>query len=179
MRPRPSLFKLRCSGLLTLLVLLVLGTTGCSVENPTVPADDISADKAADPMVPFRGEYTTSLEFGPFGPDSFILNITAEGTATHLGRNTWFAASEVTYAGQQTAAGSFLSASGDELSWEGGGVVSTLEDGTRVFSGEWTVTGGTGRFDGATGGGSYEGSAMETAGQIAFTGEVSRPGRNR
>lgn len=175
----PTLFKLRSPGLRALLVLLVLGTAGCSVENPIVPADDADAVKATGPMVPFRGEYTTSLEFGPFGPDSFILNITAEGTATHLGRNTWFAASEVTYAGQQTAAGSFLSASGDELSWEGGGVVSTLEDGTREFSGEWTVTGGTGRFDGATGGGSYEGSAMATAGQITFTGEISRPGRNR
>jgi len=164
---------------LALLALLVLGAAGCSVDNPAVPEGGDGADKAADPTVPFRGQYTTSLSFGPFGPESFILNIDAEGTATHLGRNTWSAASEVTYAGQQTAAGSFLAANGDALSWAGGGTVATLEDGTRVFSGEWMVTGGTGRFAGATGGGAYEGSALATAGQITFTGEISRPNRGR
>ncbi len=51
------------------------------------------------------------------------------------------------------------------------------ETGTITFGGEWTVTGGSGRFKNAAGCGTYAGSgdAPTGVGDITFVGEVSQP----
>lgn len=170
-----------------LMVLLV----GCSGEDLTAPdaagPGSLAAKAASNPvedqmdmngsnqMVPFRGRYDTVV--GPPN-DEGEFSIWGEGQATHLGRNTWYSLSSIDAEGNQTGSTAAVAANGDEFhySYEGG---STPPDatGALTFWGEWVCTGGTGRFEGATGGGTYEGTAnvFVGVGQINLVGEISRP----
>jgi len=62
---------------------------------------------------------------------------------------------------------------------EGSFAGTIIEDGGNVsFEGEYTFSGGTGRFSGASGSGTYAGTANLPAamGQVTFSGTVSSPG---
>ena len=107
---------------------------------------------AADKEIPFRGSLqavqTSNIQF----PTAFVKG-SGSGNATHLGRFT------VTYEAEVNlviAAGSgfwhFIAANGDSLFTEGNGQASPTEN-PDVFLVVETliITGGTGRFAGATG----------------------------
>jgi hypothetical protein len=46
-----------------------------------------------------------------------------------------------------------------------------------TFQGMWIVVGGTGRFEDATGSGTYSGSAAGTVGEFTLEGTISGQGR--
>ncbi len=141
---------------------------------------------------PFKAFYTTELSYTVV-PPNLVLDITAEGNATRLGKSTFQSDSWVNITTPlpfpQTGNITFTAANGDKLyaSFIGNAnpyVCNEVEDctdfvGNFVF-GEWlggVPMDGTGRFEGATGGGTYYGSANNTIaqGQITFDGVLINP----
>lgn len=115
----------------------------------------------ADPSVrPFKG---TVVGEATFPSAEFCVPIpvqtvsTAAGTFSHLGRTTMSSrhcappADEIT--GGETT---LVAANGDQLFITYGGVL-TFDPEVIEFNGEFQIVGGTGRFDGATGGGAMTG----------------------
>lgn len=192
----------------TLFILLLASLfimVGCSGENPAAPqatgtdhsvttsdnqvvkegsGNDLAELKKNNGMVPFRGTYTTTVaEAGFIPPSTALLDLWGEGRATHLGKSTWYSLSSVDIeTGAQWGSTVEIAANGDEFHYDylGGSGVDP-ETGLSFFWGDWTATGGTGRFAGGTGGGTYEGTADVSlgTGQITLVGEISRPNRNR
>jgi hypothetical protein len=99
---------------------------------------------------------------------------TGTGTALHLGQVSLTASDCVTVVAVQTPQGQWvpvpvafqegqlklLAANGDEVYAAYGGRVQPQPDGSLKLSGQYQVTGGTGRFSGATGSGTLTGSFM-------------------
>jgi hypothetical protein len=119
-------------------------------------------DAAAAEQVPFSGTFTTSGTATPCGPLTFCLSVQGAGTAMHLGRTT-ITRSIVTrntlvpcpdVAGgtirEFTDTLTLTAANGDALTMTGSG--TSCANGIDVISsGTYAVTGGTGRFSGASG----------------------------
>jgi hypothetical protein len=80
--------------------------------------------------------------------------------------------------GLQTGESILTAANGDTLTIEIAGTFSAPQGplGPVTFSGSWTVIAGTGRFEGAAGGGTYTGSALIPNGALALNGSISRRG---
>jgi len=104
--------------------------------------------------VPFKGSWsgvTVSAEFSNFPP---IVDIVAEGTGqlTHLGR--YFMSSPHTtdvFTGETIGDQIFTAANGDTLTAFCAGFPQPQPDGDVIGSLDCEITGGTGRFEGASG----------------------------
>jgi hypothetical protein len=144
-------------------VVLVIGLM--IVAMPTVAS-------AAPTGAPFVASYAGSATFTNAGTGQF----SGTGTARLLGAST--NSGELVFRGPDTSCPGglantnteTLTASNDDI------LVLTMHDfacpiGTNVFhgTGHWEVTGGTGRFLGATGQGTVEGGADFNVGKFAFT----------
>jgi hypothetical protein len=126
----------------------------------------------------FSGEFTT--EFMP--PSSLHVLVTGLGNATHLGATSAVSTDELVNLEDNSGTATFTltGANGDtvvvwltfQLSVVPGGFTSAAE---------YTVIGGTGRFDGATGSGLGAASGMFTGpttgvGSFTLSGTISSPG---
>ena len=193
------MYSRRISSICILILTFVL-LVGCSGEGPleprsqglglspagsTIPAiphpsgDDPVGMDANEGMVPFRGTYTTVVaEAGFIPPTTALLDLWGDGYATRLGKSAWYSLSSVdVVTGVQSGSTVEIAANGDEFHYDYlGGSIQDDVTGKATFWGDWVVTGGTGRFAGATGGGTYEGTADVTqgTGQITLIGEISR-----
>jgi len=143
-----------------------------------VVAGSVSVAPAAadDAVVPFHATYATQpTPVGPPANGVITLAIPGEGKATHLGESAWYANSWVDmkpYPWIQTGEMEFTAANGDQLfgTFAGEGVPTGA---TSVrFEGKFTITGGTGRFEGVTGTGTYHGTADGNEGMLYFDGEL-------
>ena len=123
---------------------------------------------------PIRARLMTSFDPGGIGTipplgcfaDGLAFEIEAGGLVTHLGRSTLTAVSEVFFpTGEQCGEAVVTAANGDELWFDFEGGSATDPTGQITFSGNWAITGGTGRFADAEGGGTYAGSANAASGQ--------------
>jgi len=134
--------------------------------------------------IPFHANFitqvTTFLEFP-------ILHVTVngKGKATHMGTTTAFTDDQIQNVidGSGSATYTLTAARGDTLTLAlvvpVGGTIN-IEGGV-IFSGTYSVTGGTGRFNGATGSGVFGGSGLfltetDGIGAFALAGTVSLPG---
>jgi hypothetical protein len=101
--------------------------------------------------LPFRGTITTADQ-GVVVPPNLLVNGTAEGTATHLGRYTAITEA-VAPLGGNTATGSyvFTAANGDQFTATFSGSAEPAGGGGLRFTEVLTIVSGTGRFAGATG----------------------------
>lgn len=140
---------------------------GTSAVGPAVAARD-----AASPVcVPFKVHGSPgSLEIagGP-PPAPLDLTLTGEGQATHLGHYTSSARAVVTFTSEGAAfdgGGTFTAANGDELvfTYTGDFFPGPVPSGV----GTYEIDGGTGRFDGATGSGTFRSDDNHTT----FDGDV-------
>jgi hypothetical protein len=142
--------------------------------------------------VPFRAHEENSIVIVPpflcvppdfpdnCSPLNTILHAEFPGVirGTHVGSGTIFSTSQVDFSVfpfAQTTQAVITAANGDELHWDGVGIgflVEGFPDST-VFNGNFTFVGGTGRFENATGGGTYAGSANTAAAQGQFDMEGS------
>jgi hypothetical protein len=110
------------------------------------------------------------------------LEISGEGRATHMGRIAVSGPSQVIPTSQtgglQTGESTLTAANGDILEIAFAGTFNAPQgfSGPVTSAGSWRVTGGTGRFDDARGGGSYSGSAMIPTGILLLDGTISRRG---
>jgi len=134
--------------------------------------------------IPFHANFitqvTTFLEFP-------ILHVTVngKGKATHMGTTTAFTDDQIQNVVDRSGSATYTltAARGDTLTLAlvvpVGGTIN-IEGGV-IFSGTYTVTGGTGRFNGATGSGVFGGSGLfltetDGIGAFALVGTISLPG---
>ena len=126
---------------LTLALLAVLALAG--------PA----AASAQEKQVPFRGSFEGLATVAPLAPPFVAVDIEGGGQATHLG-NFEVSIPHVTNRSNGTAAGTyvFTAANGDTLTADfTSKVTPTGVPGVVSVAVTATITGGTGRFAGATG----------------------------
>jgi hypothetical protein len=141
---------------------------------------------AAGQQVPFHGNLQGTVERGPVegAPPHVLVLVEAEGQATHLGDFTVSVPHQVDLA-TKTAHGTytFTAANGDTLTadFEGASMPSPTTPGVLLIVEKATITGGTGRFAGASGGFIVERSYDTVAGTTtgSFEGTVSSPGTKK
>ena len=151
-----------------LLMLLLLGA--CSSETPFQPALDKQGSDVVEvtgtPTVPYHDDSLTTFSFIPPFPDppaqpfsNFIIR--GSGTTSHMGKSQMYEVSQLNVmTGIQTGTGVTTGARGVELWYEYEGSGSDPDaNGDLSFSGSITITGGTGIFEGASGEGTYHGTA--------------------
>jgi hypothetical protein len=131
----------------------------------------------ASDSVPFSGSAEGAIVSAAPDPAGLLVTVSAEGEATYLGR---FSREEVLLldAGTGTIAGTivFTAANGDELS----GVVAGQFTSLTTVAGTYTFTGGTGRFENASGEADF---SLATADgihfEVEFAGNLSSVGANK
>jgi hypothetical protein len=135
---------------------------------------------AAGEQVPFRGRLEAIVTRTPLAPPLVSVLVEGAGDATHLGRFT-FTFPHIVNTATRTGVGAyhFVAANGDTLSADVSGLASpTATPGVLSIVEAATITGGTGRFAGATGGFTiarwFDTIAGTTAG--SFNGTISSPG---
>ena len=115
----------------------------------------------------------------PLGGDACTLLASFSGMieGDHIGVGTIAATSVVNFCtGVQTSEAVITAANGDQLSFETVGNFDPSDPTNVSFWGDFTFTGGTGRFANATGSGTYAGTADTIAGvgQYDMNGMISR-----
>jgi hypothetical protein len=141
-----------------------------------VPAGRATAGQ----QVPFKGSLDGVATVTPLAPPVVFVLVEGGGTATHLGQ---FSVSipHLVNRSNSTVVGSyvFTAANGDTLTADFTGLVTATDvPGVRLTVDTATITGGTGRFAGATGSFTVERLVDTTAGTTAgsFMGTISTPG---
>jgi hypothetical protein len=134
---------------------------------------------AGDP-VPLRGTLEGTVTVTPLEPPFESVDIEGTGNATQLGRFTLEVPHTVNLA-EGTGSGSFIftAANGDTLSAEFIGQATLLAPGVVALSETAVITGGTGRFAGASGSFTVERTFYPANGTTvgSFEGTVSSPGQ--
>jgi hypothetical protein len=161
---RKTMNRHRSTAGLALAVALVLALTG---------------PIAADEQVPFKGTLAGDVTVAP-APPSLSVDIKATGNATHLGQFT-LDIPHLVNPGNGTAWGTyeFTAANGDKVFAEFKGIATPTDVAGVLYIVEYaTITGGTGRFAGATGAFTTERLYDRIAGTTigSFEGTVSSPG---
>ena len=162
--------------------------TACSENRLTSPAATFSklapttTSQSVNAERPFGGRCDTDITISPplagDAPDVLRLHIEYLCQLAHLGRTTAIVEQVVTFTGATTAIASnttvYTAANGDELfvSWTGTASSSGADN---TFSGPETITGGTGRFAGATGSTWVSGTASfaTMTGQFTSVGTIT------
>lgn len=128
---------------------------------------------------PFHGTYqTTTTIVDPTPPDQEIM-VQGTGTATHLGRSTLDSYSYIDRPTNQFHGTATLTAANDdELHMTFYGSTTYPGDGTVFIERHYTITGGTGRFAGASGSlASYStGTAGNPPGSVSNFNRISFEG---
>ena len=147
---------------------------------PTTDADaSLAARSVEEKEVPFKGTLEGTVTVTPLTPPFASVLIEGAGHATHLGRFTVEIPHQVNQAvrmGSGTYV--FTAANGDTLTADFTGVATVLSPGVISTTETATITGGTGRFAGATGSFTAERvfnmATLTTTG--SFEGTISSPG---
>jgi hypothetical protein len=162
------------------LVLLLLLTVIALVLVTTVSASS---------EVPFSAKLSGSVSDTNCGVLTLCLTGTDHGRATHLGIATLTKTATITITftpcddggvlTTYTESGTLIAANGDTLFLSGGGTACAA-NGHAIASGELTVTGGTGRFAGATGSldESIDHNLVTDTENVSLSGTISSPGSN-
>lgn len=161
--------RLGIAGMAAAALGLSLGATACrDATSPTTSAPAVARSLAAVPgRLPFRVDYVISPQLLLPGDDGFpercptgqgeVATIaTGEGVATYLGQVTEAESNCVDFATLTLTQGEFMltGANGDQVEGEFEGSASSNPPPPNAdLSCTWTITGGTGRFAGATGAG--------------------------
>jgi hypothetical protein len=133
---------------------------------------------------PFHANFVTQFKSVVEYPNLHVT-VNSRGQATYMGRTTAFTDDQLVSLidGSGTATYTLTGANGDTvvlaLVVQVGGTINV--EGGVIFSGSYTITGGTGRFSGATGSGAFAGSALfltetDGIGAFAVAGTISPPG---
>ena len=139
-------------------LLLICAVAGCTGDAPTAISTGGGATaraSASAAVLPFHGTVDSASHIAvyDFGTNTAFIHLVGTGTATHVGRYTLvvdYALSLLTTAGSERM--TLTAANGDVLTAEGTAQGTPSEDGQSLSSLErLTITGGTGRFVGATG----------------------------
>ena len=134
---------------------------------------------AAAHEVPFSAAFTTEFESAVVFPIAHI-SVTGDGYGLHMGRSTAVTTDQSVnlITGEGAATYTLTAANGDTVVLSLEFTIAFQPTGV-TFEGTYVVTGGTGRFAGATGSGSASGSATFTGmsngfGSFAVDGTISK-----
>ena len=130
--------------------------------------------------VPFHATIDTQpVPIGSCGPTCAILSIPGDGQGLHMGRLEMEGQTQIDFVTLvQTGSSVLTAADGSSLSMEfEGAFVPGPTPADATFSGSWNTVSGTGRFEGVSGGGTYDGSADASGGLLHLDGTLSHPGR--
>jgi hypothetical protein len=134
---------------------------------------------AAHDQVTFRGRLAGAVSVTPLDPPLESVQIEATGNATQLGSFTLEIPHLVNLA-LGTAEGSFVftAANGDTLTADFAGEATLIAPGVVAIHETAVITGGTGRFAGATGSFTADRTFYPAAGETvgSFEGTISSPG---
>lgn len=143
---------------------------------------EIGVVKAKGATVPFKVDCVTYPEVvgGGLGLGYFVLEIPADCIGTHLGNSDWYADSFVDISTPpppfpQTGEMVFTAANGAQLVGTFSGLAAPNNIGGFDYWGTYQITGGTGRFSGASGSGTYYGGADGETGVLTFEGTLMNP----
>jgi hypothetical protein len=141
----------------------------------------LAGPAAAGEQVPFKGSLAGDVTITPLTPPYLQADVEATGNATQLGQFSLDIPHKVNRA-NGTALGSyeFTAANGDMLFADFTGQATPTETpGVLYIEETATITGGTGRFAGATGSFTVERLFDNIAGTTigSFEGTISAPGR--
>ena len=179
---------------LTVIILSALFFTACSKESDILLADNAktgitSSGNLRQNERPFKGSFFTSIDPDPSntplvcsGGFPIPGRLLVHGNATHLGELIWqestlqhssCALNTTTLVLTTVVTGQLTASNGDRIFYSGNDVidVSNLLTGngpTGTIAGEWTITGGTGRFQGASGSITISGSVDFTTIVVSF-----------
>jgi hypothetical protein len=134
-------------------VVVLLARISCALITIVLVSAAFAISAVAQQQLPFKGTLSgvETDQFEP--PNTLAVNGTGSGNATHLGLFT--VEYEVTVdlaTGAGPAAAHFVSANGDSLFCEGYGQgTDSGTPGVAMIVESYIITGGTGRFAGATG----------------------------
>jgi len=171
-------------------LLSVVLVAGCAQDAPMVLSPeglDTQISGSAAQVVPFRATYRAPAGLQPVSPEvcsTELADITSGGgQATHLGRFTGETFSCVDLATLQVTDGRFtmLGADGSQITGTYTLQGTPLSPTVIRLDGPFTITGGTRRFAGATGGGQITGTIDLATNQLVleFDGTVSSVGSLR
>ncbi len=130
---------------------------------------------AAAAETPFKSDFTLQASFVPVTPGVFLGTTSGAGHASHLGRVA-ATSTEVldftAFPGRLSVRDGqlvMIAANGDELHWSysGGGPLPDAS-GLSAITGTFVITGGTGRFADASGGGTVEGVASVVTNTVSL-----------
>ena len=165
-------------------LVLVAFSVGCAGPNsPTAPSvspgfSGFGATAQATHSVPFKGSFEGSQTLTPGAPGFGTVNGSATGTGTHLGEFAVVFPHAVNFA-TRTGVGTytFTAANGDTLTASFTGAASGAPPLVSIVE-HATVTGGTGRFAGATGTFTAQRQFNQVTGVTTgtFEGEISSVG---
>lgn len=133
---------------------------------------------AAGDQVPFQGTLSGTVTVTPLTPPIASVEIDGTGVATQLGRFTLDVPHIVNQATRiATGTYEFTAANGDTLTASFSGQATLVAPGVLTVAETATITGGTGRFDGATGSFTSERTFTVATGQTTgtFHGWISTP----
>ena len=160
--------------LFCLLVVVVLALAGCRVAD-VFDGDESSAkgptvQRTDDDTDPFRATAETTFEVvPPFPPPTVNLAIEGSGRSSPFGQFTFSGTSAIdAVTGEVAGINVITYHNGDELHWTNTGVSVQDPSGTAVVDGEFTIAGGTGRFENASGSGTIVITAELAAGTSEF-----------
>ncbi len=154
---------------------------------PTAPASAIGGTAVSDAKggseLPFKGSLEGAATITPLPPSSLSVSIEGTGNATHLGRFT-VENTHVVNTTDRTATGTyeFAAANRDTLTAGFNGQASlTATPGVLSIVETATITGGTGRFAGATGSFTVERLFNQVTGLTtgSFEGTISSSGAGK
>jgi len=145
----------------------------------------LAAPAAAGAQVPFKGRVQGAEVATPVDATHLAVTRMSTGNATHLGRFTAVANFVVDLTpgvgfGIATGTVVFTAANGDTVIADTvGHATPTATPGVLSIAESGTITGGTGRFAGATG--SYSGTGVLSGGfsTASFEGTISSPGASK
>jgi len=141
------------------------------------------AASAAGSPLPFTGSYAGAAAFA----DPTTVTFRGTGIATHLGASTTQGHAVMTGPDSRCPGGvanvnsqTLTAANGDSLTITSHDVACPISSNVLRGTGKWVVTGGTGRFSGASGQGTLEGYSDFYQGVFRFqlTGTISAPSQN-
>ena len=135
----------------------------------------LAAPTAAHHDVPFRALIDTEINVdGECGPGCVVLGIGGTGNATHVGRLQISGPSQIDFTSfLQSGVSTLTAANGDTLTISFAGTFTPEGPdpaGPVSFEGHWKVISGTGRFEAASGTGTYTGGAAGSSGTLILTG---------
>ena len=145
-----------------------------------VLALSLAAPVAAADQVPFRGSLTGTVTVTPLVPPLASVLIEGTGDAAQLGRFTVevpHLVNQATRIGVGTYV--FTAANGDTLNADFSGQATLVAPGVLSVVESGVITGGTGRFAGATGSFAVERTFFIATGRTtgSFSGTISSPGQ--